>query len=52
MKIRNKISVINWGFGYLHPYEKIMGKRMKLVDITPLYDEDNHPRYSLFEFAK
>lgn len=52
MSLRKKIGIINWNYGYSHPYEKLVGNRMKLVSITPFYDSDNHPRYTAFYFRK
>lgn len=51
MKFRKKLSCLNWGYGYMHAYEKAVGERMRLVSITPLYDADHHPRYTVFHFS-
>lgn len=51
MSLGKKIECINWGHGYMHEYDKLIGERMKCVSITPLIDDDNHPRYTAFHFS-
>lgn len=52
MKFKKKVACLNWGYGYMHPYEKIISDRAKLVSAEPLYDMESHPRYTVFQFAK
>ncbi|MBF0557346.1 MAG: class I SAM-dependent methyltransferase [Nitrospirae bacterium] len=52
MSWHRKMAILNWDYGYMHQYEKLVGDKMKLVSMTPLRDTDNHPRYTFFEFSK
>ena len=52
MRLKNKIDCLNWSYGYMHPYEKLIANRMEIVSITPLYDLEHHPRYTAFQFVK
>lgn len=52
MNIIRRIQMFKWHYGYFHPYEKIIDGKMDLLNITPFPDAQNHPRYTVFEFAK
>ena len=52
MALKKKIDVLNWNYGYMHFYEKLVGEQMKHIAIQPLYDLADHPRYTMFEFRK
>lgn len=52
MGLMKKAVCLNWKYGYMHPYEKFVGDKMKLTAITPLRDSDNNPRYTFFQFSK
>ncbi len=52
MRFKKKIEALNAGYIYLHDYVKLSGDRMKAVSVKPMYDSDNHPRYTVFEFIK
>src|SRR3989338_6341711 len=52
MTFKNRLRYLNWNYGFMHPYEKIMNNRLDLVCVTPLYDESGHPRYTVFHFQK
>ncbi len=52
MTLKNKIRYLNWDYGYMHPYEKIIAEEMGVVSIVPIYDLKHHPRYTIFQFLK
>jgi len=52
MKFRKKLDCLSWGYGYMHAYEKAVGERMRTVSVTPIYDADHHPRYTVFHFSR
>jgi len=52
MRLKKKIECLNWRYGYMHPYEKIVGNRMNLLSVTPLHDKNGHPRYTAFKFIR
>jgi len=52
MSFFNKMKCLGWRYGYIHSYEKLINNKAKLISIQPLYDFNDHPRYTAFKFIK
>ncbi len=53
MAWRKKLEAVSLQYGYMHRYEKLVDHTVaRLVQTEALRDEQGHPRYTVFLFAK
>ena len=52
MSVLQRLKILGWSYGYMHKYEKLVGNRLELTCLTPLFNQNHHPSYTAFEFQR